>query len=270
MKLRHLFAVLLAAVSIVWSQSAVPPSSPPIAAVRPVTDDYFGTKVVDPYRYMENLKDPEVQAWFAGQNDYARAVLAGIPGRAQLLARIQELDKSVPQVGAFRLPGDLYLIIKRLPTDDVARLYMRSGLNGQDRLLVDPEKVKLTAANQSKGKNAVFGSAVSDDGRYLVAGIIPGGSETNAELHVVEIASGRETGDVISPRRWLRKPGNLTGCRITGASCMVACRTCRPAHPPLRKGRSSAHICTSLERTPKRTRRCSATAWSGRLMLTQV
>ena len=100
MKLRYLFAVLLAAVSIVWSQSAATPSSPPKAAVRPVTDDYFGTKVVDPYRYMENLKDPEVQTWFAGQNDYTRAVLANIPGRAQMLARIQELSQSVPRVGA--------------------------------------------------------------------------------------------------------------------------------------------------------------------------
>jgi prolyl oligopeptidase len=200
MKLRHLFTVLFVAVSIVWSQSATPPSQP-IAAVRPVTDDYFGTKVVDPYRYMENLKDPEVQAWFAGQNDYTRAVLASIPGRAQLLARIRELSQSVPQVGASPLPGDLYFIRKRLPTAEVSGLYLRSGMNGQDRLLVDPEKIKLAAANQSKGKNDILGVAasdVSDDGRYLAAGITPGGSETNAELHVIEIASGRETGDVIS------------------------------------------------------------------------
>jgi prolyl oligopeptidase len=196
-KFRHLFAVLLAAVSIVWSQSATPPSQPR-AAVRPVTDDYFGTKVVDPYRYMENLKDPEVQAWFAGQNDYTRAVLASIPGRAQLLARIRELDQSVPLVDEVRLPGDLYLIFKWLPTDDVFKMYLRRGRNGQDRLLVDPEKIKLTAANQSKGQNHLFGRAVSDDGRYVAFGIVPGGAETNTELHVIEIASGRETGDVIS------------------------------------------------------------------------
>ena len=114
MKRRHLFTVLLVAVSIVWSQSVAPPSQP-IAAVKPVTDDYFGTKVVDPYRYMENLKDPEVQAWFAGQNDYTRAVLANIPGRAQLLARIGELDTPSRRSGASRMPGDLYLILNDFP-----------------------------------------------------------------------------------------------------------------------------------------------------------
>jgi prolyl oligopeptidase len=211
MKLRQVFlsafaatAVLLAAGSTVWSQSADPPvpsaapSAPPVAPVRAVTDDYHGTKVVDPYRYMEDLKDPEVQIWFKGQNDYTRAVLAGLPGRAQLLMRIRELDQSVPLVGARQLPGDLYLISKRLPTEDVFKLYLRSGLKGQDRLLIDPEKITLTAVNESKGKNEFLGIALSDDGRYLVAGIVPGGSETNAELHVIETASGRETGDVFS------------------------------------------------------------------------
>ena len=219
MKLRQIFlsactvtAVLLAASSTVWSQSAEPPvppaapSSPPVAPVRAVTDDYNGTKIVDPYRYMEDLGDPEVQAWFRGQNDYTRAVLAGLPGREQLLLRIRELNHSVPQVAAWQLPGDLYLIGKRLPTEDHAKLYLRSGLNGQDRLLVDPEKITLTAANQSKGKNAILGFAVSDDGRYAVVGIVPGGSETNSELHVIETASGGETGDVISrgvgPEAW--------------------------------------------------------------------
>jgi prolyl oligopeptidase len=194
-------AVLFAASYTVWSQSAetpVAPSAPPVAPVRAVTDDYHGTKVVDPYRYMEDLKDPEVQVWFKGQNDYTRAVLAGLPGRAQLLMRIRELDQSVPLVAAWRLPGDLYLIRKLLPTEDVFKLYLRSGLNGQDRLLIDPEKITLTAANQSKGKNDILGFALSDDGRYMVVGIVPGGSETNAELHVIETASGRETGDVLS------------------------------------------------------------------------
>jgi prolyl oligopeptidase len=171
-----------------------------VAPVRAVTDDYHGTKVVDPYRYMEDLKNPEVQAWFKGQNDYTRAVLAGLPGRAQILTRIRELDQSVPLVYNLRLPGDLFVIMKRSPTEDVFKLYLRSGLKGQDRLLLDPEKITLTAANQSKGKNDIifYGFAVSDDARYTAVGIIPGGSETNAELHVIETASGRETGDVIS------------------------------------------------------------------------
>ena len=69
--------------------SSSTPASPPVAPVKPVADDYFGTKVVDPYRYMENLDDPEVQAWMKAQNDHARAVLKSTPGREQLLARIR-------------------------------------------------------------------------------------------------------------------------------------------------------------------------------------
>ncbi|HWT79959.1 MAG TPA: hypothetical protein VN648_14320, partial [Candidatus Methylomirabilis sp.] len=129
---RHLSAVaaFLTLTCTLWPQSAAPaPVAPPKAPVRPVTNDYHGAKVVDPYQYMENMKDPEVQAWFKGQNDYARAVLSAIPGRQQLLARIRELDQSVPRVGAGRLPEDRYSIWKMLPTDEVGKLYLRQGLN---------------------------------------------------------------------------------------------------------------------------------------------
>jgi hypothetical protein len=71
-----------------------------VAPIRPVTDDYFGTKVVDPYRYMENLKDPEVQAWFKAQDDSARAVLAKIPGRQQLLDPSSSSTKGLPTMSA--------------------------------------------------------------------------------------------------------------------------------------------------------------------------
>jgi prolyl oligopeptidase len=71
---------------------------------------------------MENLQDPAVQAWMNPQNDYTRAVLASIPGRQQLLARIEELDASRPRVFARRLPGDVYLVQKHLPGEDVFKL----------------------------------------------------------------------------------------------------------------------------------------------------
>ena len=147
---------------------------------------------------MENMKDPAVAAWFKGQNDYTRAVLAKIPGRAKLLARIRELDQSVPRVFADRLPGDVYLIWKRLPNEDTGKMYLRNGIKGTDRLLIDPEKIKLNAEDQPKGKNQIGNTAISDDGKLMVVTIVPGGSETNAELHVIDIATGRELPDVIA------------------------------------------------------------------------
>ncbi len=172
--------------------------APPPAPVKPVVDDYHGTKVSDPYRYMENLDDPAVQSWLKAQNDYTRAVLARIPGRTRLLERIEALDESVPQIGASRLPGGIYHIFKRLPGDDVFKLYSRVGLAGPDTLLIDPEKVKLAPSSQEKGKNTISGAVTSGDSRYVAASIIPGGSELDGELHVFETATGRETGDVIA------------------------------------------------------------------------
>ena len=82
--------VLLMNVTLVSAQT------PPVAPVRNVVDEYWGVKVNDPYRYMENLDDPEVQAWIKGQADYTKAVLDRIPGRDTLYERIRELDAGSP------------------------------------------------------------------------------------------------------------------------------------------------------------------------------
>lgn len=172
--------------------------TPPPAPVKPVTDDYHGITVSDRYRYMEKLDDPAVQTWFKGQDNYTRSLLARIPGRDRLLARIKELDQTVPQVGARRLPGDIYLVSKQMPGENVFKIYRRNGLNGQDTLLVDPEQVKLAPAAQKKGKNTIWGYAPSRDNKYLAVCIIPGGSELDGELRVFDIATSRETGDIIT------------------------------------------------------------------------
>ena len=64
----------------------------PVAPVREVTDEYYGVKVSDPYRYMEDLEDPEVQKWMKGQAEYAQQILGEIPHRDALLKRLKELD----------------------------------------------------------------------------------------------------------------------------------------------------------------------------------
>jgi prolyl oligopeptidase len=194
-------SILLLASGVAIEAQSIPSASalsPPPTPVRTVVDDYNGTRVADPYRYMENLGDPEVAAWFKAQNDYTRGTLDRIPGREKLLERIQMLDQSVPQVYELRLPGDAFIIFKRQPTEDVWKIYLRNGLRAADRLLVDPEKVDLTAEDRAKGKNDYTSVAVSPDGKLMVVGIIPGGSETNNELHVFEIATGHEVGDVIT------------------------------------------------------------------------
>src|SRR5216683_3665232 len=187
-----LCAILALAAGAAWNKPDL--SSPPVAPVRVVTDEYFGVKVADPYRYMEDLTNAEVSAWFKGQNDYTRAVLGRIPGRATLLARIKTLDEGAPAriTDLRRLPGDRYFYQKRLDSEDVAKLYVRDGLKSDERLLVDPTKF-MTAG----GPHYVISYyAPSFDGKYVAAGISAAGSE-DAVLRVFDTSTGKETGDVL-------------------------------------------------------------------------
>jgi prolyl oligopeptidase len=191
-----ILGVLLAALTLVTGAdpNKGDPSAPPVAAVRMVTDEYFGVKVADPYRYMEDLTNPEVVAWFKGQNDYTRAVLSRIPGRRALMTRIKGLDESAPAriTDLRRLPGDRYFYQKRLASEDVFKLYVRDGLKSDERLLVDPTKF-VTAG----GPHYVISYyAPSFDGKYVAAGISAAGSE-DAVLRVFDTGTGKETGDVI-------------------------------------------------------------------------
>src|SRR5277367_5775662 len=103
-------------------------SEPPKTPVRAVIDDYFGTKVVDPYRWLENTSDPEVIAWMKAQNDYTRAVLARIPGRDELLARINSLDNAGDTVSGLQVWGGHYFYYKTAPGSDNRKLFVRDTL----------------------------------------------------------------------------------------------------------------------------------------------
>src|SRR4051794_15902503 len=84
-----------------------------------------GTKVIDPYRWMEDRHDPQFLAWARGQNDYARATLAAIPNRGKLLQRIEALDSASTLVRGMQLAPGLLIYEKRRPGDDVYKLYVR-------------------------------------------------------------------------------------------------------------------------------------------------
>ncbi len=190
--------LLLTAHSLDLRSQSANSSFPPVAPTRPVTEDYFGAKVVDPYRYMENLRDPEVQAWFKAQDDYTRAVLGRIPGRQQLLERIKQLDQSARFQAADvqRYQGEKYYYRKRLASEEVGKLYEREGINGNEKLLVDPGKF-VTAPGTHYSLNYYVPSY---DGRYVAYGVSPGGSE-DAVIHILEASTGRDTGETID-RSW--------------------------------------------------------------------
>ena len=177
------------------SASAAQPAAP----VRPVTDQYFGVTISDPYRYMEDLTNPEVAAWFKGQNDYTRGVLAKIPGRDALLKRIKELDQSTPaRVSSVqRIPGGRYFYEKELASEIVPKLYVRDGLDGQERILLDPAKYPVAEGSH----NAISYYSPSWDGKMVAVGVSAGGSE-NAVIHILEADTGKELPETIDRARF--------------------------------------------------------------------
>ncbi len=167
---------------------------PPVAPIRAVVDDYHGTKIGDPYRYFENLADPEVQEWIKGQAVFAERTLQAIPGRAALLARIAELDSGVP----YRLSvvrrwpnGDLHYL-KMLATENLDKLYFKDAKTGLEKLLIDPEKL---ATADGKHYSLSFCNP-SPDGRFIVYGLAASGSEQTV-LHVLDVSAGKELPDTI-------------------------------------------------------------------------
>ena len=169
----------LLAASVAYGQSA-PPAAPSV----PATDTYFGTTVADPYRNLENLKDPAVLAWMKAQSDYARRTLDAIPGRAGLLAKMLELDgRQAARVSKFKTtdPGR-YFYLKIRPQDQQPKLYCRDGYKGKEVLLVDPE-------NLEKGKTFTINDFTPSYDGSKVAYVL---SEHGAELgtmYVLNVAT---------------------------------------------------------------------------------
>lgn len=178
--------------ALVATTAAIAADGPPVAAVRPVTDTYFGTAVVDPYRYLENTKDPEVQAWMKGQSDYANGVLAGLSGRDALAARIHELSSGAPRRGGVVQRGTRYFYMLTDPKAEQPTLMYRDGLAGEEHLLLDP-------AQLGKGTTTHYALdyyTPSWDGRYVAYGVSAGGSEASV-MHVLDVATGKDLGEKI-------------------------------------------------------------------------
>jgi prolyl oligopeptidase len=192
--------------TLLFSSAAFGQVKLPKTPVREVTDDYFGIKVMDPYRWLENTSDPEVVSWMKSQNDYTREQLAQIPGRDKLLDRIKSLDNAGAVVASLQVWGGHYFYLKTEPGSDNRKLYVRDTVAAPERLLVDPEK--LTAADGKHFSIDYF--QPSADGKYVAYGLSPGGSEDSV-LHVLVTATGAALPDVIDRAQfgqptWL--PGN--------------------------------------------------------------
>lgn len=168
---------------------------PPAAPVRPVTESYHGTLVVDAYRYMENFDDPDVRSWVRDQADYAERKLRGIPGRQALLARIREIEAGTPfrVADVARTPnGDLFYL-RQEASENVAKLYRRMAATGEERLLIDPETLPKSGPNEH---NSLAFFKVSPAVTKILYGFAASGSEETV-LRVRDLATGQDLPDSI-------------------------------------------------------------------------
>jgi prolyl oligopeptidase len=197
--------ILIAFAPVTRAQAADPPKTvhgdngvtlgpAPVATVDVVTDDYAGTKIEDPYRWLEDAKSPATRAWIDEENAYTQQYLSQIHNRDQIAAQLTALERvdrySMPQVRAGK-----YFFTRRLADENQASIYMRAGFAGEDQRLIDATKL-------SADQNTNIGIAdISDDGNLLVYGIRQGGADEQA-VHILDIRTGRELPDILPSARY--------------------------------------------------------------------
>lgn len=161
------------------------PTPPPTAPVRPVTDTYFGTAIHDPYRWMENLADPATQEWMKAQNQYARALLASLPGRAAYLKEIVATSVVPTRVGTVQIAGSRVFFRRLAPRDETIKLVVYEPRTRASRVIFDPDE--MHSANINANLNMY---APDWHGARVALSVASGGSE-DATLRVVDVATGR-------------------------------------------------------------------------------
>ena len=188
--------VLLAALMLATCRTSA--AEPPIAKSVPATDTYPGFEIVDPYRNLEDLEDPDTQAWMKAQAEHARRVLDAIPERARIRAALDDADAIQPYTvrNILRATPHRTFFLRREANAPINKLYVRDGDAGEGRLVFDP------ATFDSEGQtHAISWHVPSPTGKRVAVGIAANGSEM-AEFHVLDVDGGERLEGPI-PRSWL-------------------------------------------------------------------
>lgn len=145
-------------------------------------DEYHGTKVPDPYRWLEDVDSPETRRWVAAENELTFGYLRGLPARARLKARLTELW-DYPRYGVPFKAGGRYFFTRNDGLQNQPVLYVQESLDAAPRPLLDAN------ALSADGTVAVSATAVSDDGRLLAYGLARAGSDWQ-EIRVRAVPDG--------------------------------------------------------------------------------
>lgn len=170
------------------TQNQAPPTEQ-----RPVVDNYHGQEVVDKFRWLEDGESDEVKAWTAAQNEHTNSVLAQAPGREAIVERLTELFSGKNPDSPYKV-GDREFLYKREAGKNQATLFMKDAESGEFKAVLDPNKWS------EDGTEALDWSYHSPEGRYLAYGRSSGGDEWS-RLHILDLQTGQETGEVIPRTR---------------------------------------------------------------------
>jgi len=168
----------------------------PAARKSDVVDDYHGTRVPDPYRWLEDPDSPESRAWIEAQNRLTAAYLAEIPARATIRQRLTQLW-NYPKYGApFRKAGR-YFFLKNDGLQNQSVLYKQASLEATPETLLDPNILS------EDGTVALSTLAVADNGRLLAYGTAASGSDWE-EFRVRDVVTARDLSDHL---KWIKFSG---------------------------------------------------------------
>ncbi len=159
-------------------------------------DNYFGTKVPDPYRWLEDANSAETKNWVQAENKVTFAYLNDIPERAQIRKRFGQ----VLNYERFGMPfkkGGKYFFTRNDGLQNQSVLFVSNSLKGTPRRLIDPNVMS------KGGVDPIGGYSVSEDGKHIVYSKSLHGSDWN-EFHVRDVKTGKDLPDVI---KWVKFSG---------------------------------------------------------------
>jgi prolyl oligopeptidase len=161
-----------------------------------VVDDYFGTKVADPYRWLEDDNAPDVAAWVEAENKVTFGYLDKISYRPQLKERLTKL-LNYPKYGSPSRRGDWFVFAKNDGLQNQSVQYIQKGLDGTPEVLLDPNKFSADGTSQ------LGGFSLSESGKYVAYGISEGGSDWR-DYYVLDVATKKPLSEHL---QWVKFSG---------------------------------------------------------------
>ena len=159
-------------------------------------DDYFGTKVEDPYRWLEDDNSTETKEWVTAQNEVTQNYLFRIPYRKQFQAAIEKVF-NYPKYSAPFKRGDWFYFYKNDGLQNQSVLYRQKGLNGEAEVVIDPNKLSPDGTTRLQLFN------LSKNGNYAVVGLSKGGSDWQT-FYVRDMKTGNNLADELI---WVKVSG---------------------------------------------------------------